>query len=75
MTRLTLHDRQNLDAILRDRAGMDVRIAELAQQILELQSQWHALTVERSQISDVRLADKFGVSRPAMHYHRLGRLG
>ena len=76
--KLTPADEQNLDAILRDRFGMDQRMAELAQQIMVLQQELGELSCRRMAISDAELAKKFEVTRPAIGMYkqrRLGRLG
>lgn len=66
-------DRETLNAILRDRAGMDKRMAELADTIIAAQQELGELAKQRMAINDSSLAEKFGVSKTAIYYHLHGR--
>jgi hypothetical protein len=70
---LSDHDRELLGAIKRDRDGIDTRIAEIAAAIMMLDAERAALRQQRDAINDGALADKFGVSRTAIHYLFNGR--
>lgn len=71
---LTQNESDALYAILRDRAGMDQRLAELDQQILMLDAERDQLRRARTAINDVALAEKFEKSVTTIHYYANGNV-